>query len=74
MRRRKHSGSYVVTGPDVDRQVLSVAHGIVLAQEYACRRKDQATFYVRDLLDTTTYATVTREEDGSVITWPSIAA
>ena len=71
-RKQRYHGSYVVTGPDTDRQVLTVSHGIVIAQEYACRRKDEATFYVRDLLGTTTYATVTREEDGTVLTWPKI--
>ena len=71
MRRRKDHGAYIVTGPGREVRALTVSHGIVLAQEYACRHKDQATFYVRDLLGTTTYATITREEDGTVLTWPS---
>lgn len=73
MRRRKHQGSYLVTGPEIERPALTVSHGIVLAQEYACRHKAQGTYYVRDVLGTTTYATVTREEDGSVVTIPAIA-
>ena len=74
MRRHKNHGSYIVTGPGREVRALTVSHGIVLAQEYACRHKDQVTFYVRDILGTTTYATITREEDGSVITIPAIAA
>ena len=74
MRRRKNHGSYIVTGPGHEVRALSVSHGIVLAQEYACRHKEEVTYYVRDVLGTTTYATVTREEDGSVVTIPAIAA
>ena len=74
MRRRKNHGSYIVTGPDREVRALTVSHGIVLAQEYACRHKEEVTYYVRDVLGTTTYATVTREEDGSVITVPAVAA
>lgn len=73
-RAKRQQGSYLVTGPLFERPALTVSHGIVLAQEYACRHKAGATYYVRDVLGTTTYATVTREEDGSVITIPAIAA
>ena len=74
MRRHKNHGSYIVTGPGREVRALSVSHGIVLAQEYACRHKGEVTYYVRDVLGATTYATITREEDGTVLTWPSIAA
>lgn len=75
--RRRHQGSYIVTGPGQERQVLSVAVGLSVAQGWACKRMKQEgvfTYYVRDLLGTTTYATVTKEEDGSVVTVPAVAA
>ena len=78
MRRRRQEGSYVVTGPDKqERRVLSVAVGLSVAQDWASKRMKQEgtfTYYVRDVLGTTTYATVTKQEDGSVETWPNIAA
>ena len=78
MRRRKHSGSYVVTGPDgQERRVLSVAVGLSIAQNWASKRIGEEgvyTYTITDVLGTTTYATVTKQEDGSVETWPNIAA
>lgn len=78
MRRRKQEGSYIVTGPqEPEKRYLSVGAGISCAQTYATRRRKEAgsfTYYVRDVLGTTTYATVTKEEDGTINTWPNIAA
>ena len=78
MRRRRQEGSYIVTGPDKqERRVLSVAVGLSVAQNWASKRMKQEgtfTYYIRDVLGTTTYATVTKQEDGSVETWPNIAA
>ncbi len=78
MRRRRQEGSYVVTGPDKqERRVLSVAVGLSVAQNWASKRMKQEgtfTYYVRDVLGTTTYATVTKQEDGSVETWPNVVA
>ena len=78
MRRRRQEGSYVVTGPDKqERRVLSVAVGLSVAQDWASKRMKQDgtfTYYIRDALGTTAYATVTKQEDGSVETWPNIAA
>ena len=76
--RRRQQGSYVVSGPNKqERRVLSVAVGISVAQDWACKRlKDEGvfTYTITDVLGTTTYATVTKQEDGSVETWPNIAA
>ena len=78
MRRRKHEGSYIVSGPgEQERRVISVAVGLSVAQDWASKRMKQEgtfTYYVRDVLGTTTYATVTKEEDGAVMTRPSVAA
>ena len=67
-----------MTGPDKqERRVLSVAVGLSVAQDWASKRMKQEgtfTYYVRDVLGTTIYATVTKQEDGSVETWPNIAA
>ena len=78
MRRRRDEGAYIVSGPhEPEKQVLTVGMGISQAQTYAThRRKEEGTFtyYVRDLLGTTTYATVTKEDDGTINTWPNVAA
>lgn len=78
MRRRKDEGAYIVTGPkEPEKHVLNIGMGAALAQTYANRRrKDEGTFtyYVRDVLGTTIYATVTKEEDGSIQTRPEIVA
>ena len=78
MSRRKQEGSYIVTGPqEKEKQALNVGMGISLAQTYATNRRKEAgtfTYYVRDLLGTTTYATVTKEADGTINTWPNVAA
>ena len=78
MKRRKHEGSYVVTGPDKqERRVISVAVGLSVAQDWASRRmKEEGRFVytITDVLGTTTYATVTKEEDGTIKTWPTVAA
>lgn len=52
-RRREPAGSFSVSGPGVDRDALSVAHGAVLAQEAAGRLEQAGTFYVRDQLGAT---------------------
>ena len=76
MRRRKHEGAYIVSGPgEKERRVLSVAVGLSVAQDWACRRmKDEGvfTYKISDVLGTTVYATVTKEENGEVLTVPKI--
>ena len=76
MRRRKQGGSYVVTGPDKqERRVISVAVGLSVAQDWASRRmKEEGRFVytITDVLGTTTYATVTKEEDGTILTRPKV--
>jgi len=76
MRRRKEDGAYVVTGPDKqERRVISVAVGLSVAQDWASRRmKEEGRFVytITDVLGTTTYATVTKEEDGTILTRPKV--
>jgi hypothetical protein len=78
MRRRREEGAYIVTGPqERERRAENIGHGISIALTYATRRRKEEgafTYYVRDVLGTTTYATVTKEEDGTITTRPKIAA
>lgn len=76
--RRRQEGSYIVTGPqERERRAVSVGMGVSIAQTYATRRRKEVgsfTYYVRDVFGTTTYATVTKEADGTIQTRPAIAA
>lgn len=76
MRRRRQEGAYIVSGPgEKERRVLSVAVGLSVAQDWACKRMKTEgvfTYYIRDVLGTTVYATVTKGEDGSVLTIPKV--
>lgn len=80
MRRRKSKleGSFIVTGPhETEKHAPTLGAALSLAQNYATkRRRDEGsyTYYVRDILGTTTYASVTKEEDGSITTVPAILA
>ena len=77
MRRRKQEGSYVVVGPAGERRALSVSHGLSVAQDFATRHRSEEgvfTYTITDLLGTTVYATVTKEEDGAILTRPLILA
>lgn len=78
MRRRKTAGAYIVTGPhEKEKQAPTIGAGLSIAQTYANRRRKEQgsfTYYVRDALGVTTYATVTKEEDGTIQTRPKIAA
>lgn len=78
MRRQRQEGAYIVTGPqEPERRAINVGMGVSIAQTYANRRRKEAgsfTYYVRDVLGTTTYATVTKAEDGTIETWPNVAA
>lgn len=78
MRRRHEEGSYIVVGPgEKEKRVLNLGIGISVAQTWATKRRREEgtyTYQVRDLFGTTTYATVTKEEDGTILTRPSVAA
>jgi len=77
-RRAAEGGRYIVTGPFVnDTRVISVGAGVSLAQNHATkhrRKEGTLTYYVRDILGVTTYATVTKGADGIILTRPSVAA
>jgi len=48
-----------------------------VAQDWASRRmKEEGRFVytITDVLGTTTYATVTKEEDGTILTRPKVAS
>lgn len=74
MRRSKRaSGAYTVSGPSGERAASTVGQGISLAQTLATRyRRTEGvlSWYVRDLLQGVTYATITKEADGTITTWP----
>lgn len=76
--RRRSEGAYIVTGPqEKERRAVNVGMGVAIAQTYANKRRKEAgsfTYYVRDALGTTTYATVTKQEDGTIQTRPAVAA
>jgi hypothetical protein len=77
MRRRRQEGPYVVIGPAGEKRALSVSHGLSVAQDLATRhRKEEGvfTYEITDLLGTTVYATVTKEENGAILTRPKILA
>ena len=79
MRRRSETtGAYIVTGPqEQEKHTPTLGAGLSVAQTYANRRRKEAgsfTYYVRDALGTTTYATVTKNEDGTITTQPAILA
>ena len=78
MRRHKQEGAYIVTGPqEPERRAVNIGHGVSIAQTYANRRRKEQgafTYYVRDVLGTTTYAQVTKRDDGTIITLPAVAA
>lgn len=75
-RSKKPTGAYTVTGPyEKDHAVPTVGAGISVAQTLASRyRRSEGvlTWYVRDLLRNTTYATVTKTEGGVIETWPNV--
>jgi len=77
-RRRRQEGPYVVTGPDKqERRVISVAVGLSVAQDWASKRmKEEGRFVytITDVLGTTTYATVSKEKDGTILTWPKVTS
>ena len=52
-RRRRNTGSYIVSGPNVDRRAPSHLEGVSLAQTYAGRLEKPGTVYVRDLFGRT---------------------
>lgn len=67
-----------MTGPqEKEKRAVSVSHAVCIAQTYANRRRKEVgsfTYYVRDALGVTIYATVTKEADGTIQTRPAIAA
>lgn len=77
-RRKTQTGAFIVTGPhEPEKHAPTLGAGLSLAQNYANRRRKDAgsfTYYVRDVIGTTIYATVTKEEDGSITTRPAILA
>jgi hypothetical protein len=77
MRRRRDEGSYIVTGPqERERRALNIGMGVSIALTYANHRRKEAgafTYYVRDVLGTTTYATVTKRQDGAIEVEPAVA-
>lgn len=74
---RRDQGSYLVLGPGIERRALTLGMGIALAQTLANQRRKEAgsfTIYVKNALETITYAIITKEEDGTITTRPKIAA
>lgn len=65
-------GSLVVSGPfEEERSVPEIGVGLSVAQGWACKHRDESedeiTYYVRDFLGVT-LATITKDEDGAVLT------
>ena len=76
MLRRKAEGRYTVTGPFVeDYPVPTVGAGISAAQNFATRHRraeGELNYYVRDVVGRTLYCTITKQEDGTITTWPNV--
>ena len=78
MRRQKQTGAYIVTGPqEAEKRAVNIGHGVSIALDPCRKRRTEEgcfTYYVRDILGTTTYATATKRDDGSIVVLPAVVA